>query len=121
MNEPVIKAKELCKIYDRKIAINSFSIDIPEGGLIGLIGRNGSGKTTLMKLCAGQLNVTGGRLEVLGGAPMDNLMERFDDGIAVNARQNGLRVSPVRPEDLCVYLTMENKEGELECLWQKAN
>jgi len=302
VNKPVIKAKKLCKIYDRKTAIHSFSIDIPEGGLIGLIGRNGSGKTTFMKMCAGRLDVTSGSLEVFGSAPMNNLsvlsqlvytyhnvaygtllklqnilknyavmfpdfdmgfavrllkyfdistdlkyrqlsqgmmsvfnfvcglscrskltmfdepvlgmditvrkaayeillrdytehprtiivsshllaelesvlsdillidegrpvffrniddlrqsayrvegekaavdafcagkntiyvksgasgeaviMESFNDGIAAKAKQIGLRVSAVRPEDLCVYLTRENKEGELECLWQKAN
>lgn len=33
------------------------------------------------------------------------------------AKQQGLTVSHVRPEELCVYLTQENKEAELECLW----
>lgn len=37
------------------------------------------------------------------------------------AETAGLRFSTVRPEDLCMYLTRENKEGELECLWKKAN
>ena len=302
MSESIIKANGLCKNYGAKTAIQSFSIDIPEGGLIGLIGRNGSGKTTLMKLCAGRLYATSGGLEVLGSPPMDNLnvlsnlvyihhgmtfsrglelqvilnnyalmfpdfdlefacgllkyfdisrrrkygqlshgmmsvfnficglscrskltmfdepvlgmdvtvrkaiyeillrdytenprtiiisshllgelenilsdillidegllvlfrniddlrqsayrvegekeavdafcagkntiyvksgmsgeavvMEIFDDGVAAKAKQSRLNVSTVRPEDLCVYLTRENKEGELECLWQKAN
>ncbi|MDR2590781.1 MAG: ABC transporter ATP-binding protein [Oscillospiraceae bacterium] len=29
-----------------------------------------------------------------------------------------LTVSAVRAEDLCIYLTKENKEGELKCLWE---
>jgi len=29
----------------------------------------------------------------------------------------GLTLSPVRPEDLCVYLTKQDKEDELACLW----
>jgi len=33
------------------------------------------------------------------------------------AKAQGLTVSPVRPEDLCVYLTQQNKEDELKCLW----
>ena len=33
------------------------------------------------------------------------------------AKAQGLTISPVRAEDLCVYLTRQNKEGELECLW----
>jgi ABC-2 type transport system ATP-binding protein len=55
------------------MAVDSFSVDIPEGKTIGLIGRNGSGKTTLMKMCAGQLEVSEGKLEVFGSPPMDNL------------------------------------------------
>jgi ABC-2 type transport system ATP-binding protein len=45
----------------------------------------------------------------------------LDEQAALSAKQSGLTVSAVRPEDLCVYLTKDNKEGELECLWPKAN
>ena len=34
-----------------------------------------------------------------------------------SAKSRGLTVSNVRAEDLCVYLTRQNKEEELECLW----
>ena len=34
-----------------------------------------------------------------------------------SAKACGLTVSNVRAEDLCVYLTRQNKEDELECLW----
>jgi len=33
------------------------------------------------------------------------------------AKAQGLTISPVRAEELCVYLTQQNKEDELECLW----
>jgi ABC-2 type transport system ATP-binding protein len=33
------------------------------------------------------------------------------------AAKQGLDISAVRAEDLCVYLTQLNKEDELECLW----
>ena len=38
-------------------------------------------------------------------------------GAAEAAKAQGLTVSSVRAEDLCVYLTRQNKEDELECLW----
>jgi len=47
--------------------------------------------------------------------------EKPDDTALNSAKTAGLKLSVVRPEDLCVYLTRENKEGELECLWQKVN
>ena len=34
-----------------------------------------------------------------------------------SAKAQGLTVSSVRAEDLCVYLTRQKKEDELECLW----
>lgn len=73
MRDFMIKANGLCKNYGKKAAIHEFNLDVPGGGIIGLIGRNGSGKTTLMKLCAGQLDITNGKLEVFGNAPMDHL------------------------------------------------
>jgi len=49
------------------------------------------------------------------------IYEKADEEAAENAARLGLRLSAVRAEDLCVYLTRENKEEELSCLWQKAN
>ena len=31
--------------------------------------------------------------------------------------KNGFKISPVSPEDACVYLTTKDKERDLECLW----
>jgi len=73
MNEHVIETVDLCKYYGAKAAINKLNLTIPDGRIIGLIGRNGSGKTTLMKLCAGQLDATEGHVNVFGNAPIDNL------------------------------------------------
>lgn len=49
------------------------------------------------------------------------IFESLDDNTIIHAKKFNLKISAVRPEDLCIYLTRENKEGELECLWQKAN
>jgi ABC-2 type transport system ATP-binding protein len=37
------------------------------------------------------------------------------------AKVSGIKISPVRPEDLCIYLTKSYKEDELLCLWTKQN
>jgi len=39
------------------------------------------------------------------------------EAIMEAAKAQGLAVSPVRAEELCVFLTQQNKEDELECLW----
>jgi branched-chain amino acid transport system ATP-binding protein len=42
------------------------TLEIPEGGLIGLVGRNGAGKTTTLKGILGLVPVTGGRIALDG-------------------------------------------------------
>lgn len=36
---------------------------------------------------------------------------------AIEAKQSGLTISNVSPEDICVYFTSNRMEGDLECLW----
>jgi len=37
--------------------------------------------------------------------------------VAIEAKEAGLIISNVSPEDVCVYITSHLKEGDLECLW----
>lgn len=46
------------------------SLHIPEGTLLGLIGRSGAGKTTLLKLAAGLLQPSSGRIRIGGCDPV---------------------------------------------------
>ena len=43
--------------------------------------------------------------------------ETYTDATIESAKAQGLTASPVRAEELCIYLTQQNKEDELECLW----
>jgi ABC-2 type transport system ATP-binding protein len=73
MLDVIIKTESLTKSFGKTKAIDNFTMNISGDCIIGLIGRNGAGKTTLMKLIAGLLDVDGGKLEVFGSKPMDNL------------------------------------------------
>lgn len=52
----------------------NFSVDAGEA--LAVTGRNGAGKTTLLRLVAGLLEPSGGRLELIGGAPERSLAEQ---------------------------------------------
>ena len=45
------------------------------------------------------------------------IYEKYGESVSESAKRQGLTVTSVKAEDLCVYLTKQNKEGEFECLW----
>ena len=65
-----IRAEGLGKVYPHApagtAALSDVSLEIPTGGVYGLIGRNGAGKTTFVRIAATQLTATSGSMHVLG-------------------------------------------------------
>ena len=49
------------------VILRGVSLEIPPGGLVGLVGRNGAGKTTTLKGIMGLITVTGGTITLDGG------------------------------------------------------
>lgn len=62
----MIKLEKINKYYKKKQVLYDFStnIDIHGNSIIGLVGSNGSGKTTLIKVIAGILDYTTGKISV---------------------------------------------------------
>jgi len=48
------------------VILRGVSLEVPPGGLVGLVGRNGAGKTTTLKSIMGLVPVVGGRLALDG-------------------------------------------------------
>ena len=59
----------LGKRYGRRWALESCSLSVPSGRVVGLVGPNGAGKTTLLHLAVGLLEPTAGTIRVLGERP----------------------------------------------------
>ena len=49
----MLELKEITKSYGSKKALDSVSLSLPQGEIVGLFGENGAGKTTLMKSILG--------------------------------------------------------------------
>jgi ABC-2 type transport system ATP-binding protein len=65
MNSPLI-ARALTKNFEGRTALRSLELTVPEGRIVGLLGRNGAGKTTLLNLACGLLLPTTGECLTLG-------------------------------------------------------
>lgn len=62
----LITCEGLVKKYGSKTALSNFSIEIPEGRIIGILGPNGSGKTTFIKSLCGVLTPEAGTIRIDG-------------------------------------------------------
>lgn len=45
-----LEVKNLTKTFDKLVAVDNASFEVPEGSIFGLIGRNGAGKTTTIRM-----------------------------------------------------------------------
>jgi ATP-binding cassette subfamily F protein 3 len=57
---PLVSLDRISAGYGDQVIIEDFSLSIPPGARIGILGRNGAGKSTLIKSIAGQLAPLGG-------------------------------------------------------------
>jgi ABC-2 type transport system ATP-binding protein len=65
----MIKLTQLTKKYGDFTAVAGIDLEVPKGELFGFLGPNGAGKTTTLRMIAGILRPTGGRVEI-GGVDM---------------------------------------------------
>ena len=70
MNGPVLRARELTKVFDvggqQVHALRGVNLDVYEGEFLALVGPSGSGKTTFLNLAGALDTPSSGDLEVLG-------------------------------------------------------
>lgn len=79
--------KKKKKVNNDFWALNDVSFDIKRGEVVGLIGSNGAGKSTMLKVVAGVLKPTKGKMETYGNiCPMIELGAGFD--MDLTAREN---------------------------------
>ncbi len=63
LGQKVIEVKNLSKSYGKRLLIDNLSFNLPQGGIVGIIGANGAGKSTLFKLLTGQEQPDSGSIE----------------------------------------------------------
>lgn len=67
--EFLLQAEGLTRKYKDKVALNNFSINIPQGSIYGLLGPNGAGKTTFIRI-VNQITAPDSGTILLNGEPL---------------------------------------------------
>jgi ABC-2 type transport system ATP-binding protein len=62
----MIRLTDLTKRYGGFTAVDAINLEVPKGELFGFLGPNGAGKTTTLRMIAGILRPTGGKVEIAG-------------------------------------------------------
>ena len=71
----MIQLQQLTKKYGTFTAVDAIDLEVPAGQLFGFLGPNGAGKTTTLRMIAGILRPTSGRIRI-GGV---DIVERPDE------------------------------------------
>ncbi len=71
----IIQAEGLTKKYGDLVAVDNISMTVDRGDLVGVIGPDGAGKTTFLRMLAGALDPTSGKIVVDGKTFADNRRE----------------------------------------------
>ena len=64
--QPVVQTQDLTKQYGEFTALDSLSISLDRGRILGFIGPNGAGKTTTIKILVGLARPTSGTAHIAG-------------------------------------------------------
>ena len=72
---PAIQTHNLRKVFGRKVAVESLTLEVPRGEVFGFLGPNGAGKSTSVKMLLGLVRPTSGEATVLG-RPAGNVEAR---------------------------------------------
>ena len=65
MAKTSIRTKNLSKTYDNKTVVSNVSINLPYGGIFGVLGKNGAGKTTFLAMLMGLITPSEGEIFII--------------------------------------------------------
>src|SRR5262245_43190410 len=74
-SEPVIALDQVSRKYGTRHALKEVTLEVPRGGVLGLVGANGAGKTTLINHILGLLKAQSGTVRVFGLNPVTNAVQ----------------------------------------------
>ena len=95
----VLSLQNITKQFDGLVAVNEFSLEIPEGCMYGLLGPNGAGKTTTIRMIMNIIAPDRGRIELFG----EPFREELKNRIGYLPEERGL-YGKMKTIDLLIFL-----------------
>jgi len=78
--------KEATKRFDKLVAVNRLSLEVPQGSMYGLLGPNGAGKTTTIRMIMNIIYPDEGDISIFG----QHISEQVKDKIGYMPEERGL-------------------------------
>ncbi len=72
MSEPLLSVQAISASYGNIAALHEVSLDVPQGGIVALLGANGAGKSTTLNVVSGLVRATHGSVR-FDGEPIHRL------------------------------------------------
>lgn len=108
-----IEIKDLVKVYGGQKALDSVSISIKKGEIVGLLGPNGAGKSTLMKILTAYIPATSG-LVLVDGKNVDEFPLEIRKKLGYLPENNPLYLDMYVKEYLSFVLKMYPKKFNIK-------
>ncbi len=70
---PILRVTNLSVIYETGAALDDVTFSIPRAMQLAIVGPNGAGKSTLIKVIAGVIPPTRGKIQIFGEEPGDHI------------------------------------------------
>jgi ribose transport system ATP-binding protein len=84
MSNIALKATDIRKEYPGTLALDDVSVEFQKGKVHALLGKNGAGKSTLVKVIAGSVKPTSGKILINGEeVRISSPKDAYDKGIAI--------------------------------------
>lgn len=103
-----LEVKNLTKTFDKIVAVDNASFEVPEGSIFGLIGRNGAGKTTTIRMMMNIYMPDSGEV-LLRGEKVDH---RFKDKVGYLPEERGLYKKSKVMDILLYFAELKGKKGK---------
>ncbi len=102
-----LEVRNLTKTFDKVVAVDNASFEVPDGSIFGLIGRNGAGKTTTIRMMMGIYLPDSGDV-VLKGVKVG---QEFKNRVGYLPEERGLYKKMKVIDTLLYFAELKGKSG----------